>query len=88
MSTALTVRVGNELGAGNPRSARRTSYIGLGIGGEELLNFDIADMEFKLASCMQLSNSLPSCIVLFGVIISALLLVLRYQVGKVLTSRP
>ncbi len=31
MATALTVRVGNELGSGNPRSAKRASYIGCGI---------------------------------------------------------
>lgn len=35
IGTAVNIRVGNELGAGNPVSARRVSYIGVCMAGNQ-----------------------------------------------------
>ena len=33
VSIATTIRVGNELGAGRPRTAKRAAYVSVGVGG-------------------------------------------------------
>ena len=33
VSIAATIRVGNELGAGRPKTAKRAAYVTVGIGG-------------------------------------------------------
>ena len=33
VSIAATIRVGNELGAGRPQTAKRAAYVTVGIGG-------------------------------------------------------
>lgn len=37
VSIAATIRVGNELGAGRPRTAKRAAYVTVGIGGMYVL---------------------------------------------------
>lgn len=51
---AATVRVGNELGAGNPTQAKRAAYISLALGGQSsFLLFCQLDANFNvvIASC-------------------------------------
>ena len=37
IGTAVNIRVGNELGAGNPVSARRVSYVGVCLAGNHVM---------------------------------------------------
>ena len=41
VSIAATIRVGNELGAGRPRTAKRAAYVTVGIGGACALTFTL-----------------------------------------------
>ena len=37
ISTAVSVRVGNELGAGNPKGAKRAAYVSCGVVSELII---------------------------------------------------
>ena len=40
LSISVTIRVGNELGAGQPQRAKRAAYVGVALAGETTADYD------------------------------------------------
>lgn len=54
MSTAVSVRVGNELGAGNPKGAKRAAFVSCGVSCKQLIYMITVLINFY---CSDLYNS-------------------------------
>ncbi len=72
MGIAVNIRVGNELGAGNPLSAKRASYVAIIMQRKN--NYILVQGEF---------SAILICIVFFAVIISVAILGVRNHIGRI-----
>lgn len=81
VSVAATVRVGNELGAGNPTAAKRAAYINLVFGSE----LCVYTQHTCLYMCIHThSLSLPGVVAALS---SVVFLGCRHELGKIFTSK-
>ena len=75
IATAVSVRVGNELGAGQPLRAKRSAYVSI-----------VMTCEFMQSSTVHCIIFLCICVVTAAVLIAAFIQSTKTVIGKLFTS--